>query len=161
MFDQKALNQLYRYCFTLTNHEEKAYDLLQTALEKFLSKPPQNALTKQAYIRRIIHNQFIDHYRREQKIGWEPFEEEAITDIDTSTGSLEEEIIHRDLLDKIWPLLDPFEREILYLWAVEGYTTQEVADVLETKKGTIVSRIHRLKIKLKQQFEGDVGSALS
>lgn len=161
MFDSTDLNRLYKYCFTLTDSEDKAYDLLQSALEKCLQKPPQNEKAKQTYIRRIIHNLFVDQYRKDSRQSLESFDENTVTELDATTETLEELTIQQDLLDKLWPLLNPLEREILFLWAVEGYTTAEVADLLETKKGTVVSRIHRLKARLKQQFKGDIGSALS
>ena len=49
-------------------------------------------------------------------------------------------------------MLTPHEREILFLWAVEGFTVQDIANDLGIPKGTILSRLHRLKIKVKNKF---------
>jgi len=44
--------------------------------------------------------------------------------------------------------LIPSPRELLYLWAVEEYTSKELADLFNVPPGTILSRLHRLKIKI-------------
>ena len=49
--------------------------------------------------------------------------------------------------------MDVDERELLYLFAIEGYTVQEIADDLGMKKGTLLSKIHRLKARLRTQLE--------
>ncbi|MGK0290726.1 MAG: RNA polymerase sigma-70 factor (ECF subfamily), partial [bacterium] len=55
----------------------------------------------------------------------------------------------------------PAERELLYLSAVEEYSIQEIAEITQTPKGTLLSRLHRLKNKIRDQFgklrKGEVG----
>jgi RNA polymerase sigma-70 factor (ECF subfamily) len=40
------------------------------------------------------------------------------------------------------------EREILFLWAVEGYSTDEVARHLDRPRGSVLSIIHRMRKRL-------------
>lgn len=65
MFNKDALQQLYRYSYSLTCDEHDAYDLLQGALEKFI-KLNVEANQPVAYMKRIIYNRFIDECRREK-----------------------------------------------------------------------------------------------
>ena len=44
--------------------------------------------------------------------------------------------------------LDPLERELLFLWAVEGYTARELGEATECSRGTVLSRLHRLRKKI-------------
>ncbi len=150
MFNQEALNQLYRFCYSLTTDETNAYDLLQNSLEKFLksSTEKENNL---AFMYRIIRHQFIDDYRKRNKHPSVSFDEQDYIDFDVKT--LESISIDEDLIEQVLKYLDPLEREILFYWAIEGYTTQQIANMLAMPKGTVLSKIHRMRQRIKQQFD--------
>lgn len=65
--------------------------------------------------------------------------------------SLEDMVIDEAELDQLWAQLEPLEREILLLWAVEEYTPSEIALQLAMPRGTILSRIHCLRQRLREQ----------
>lgn len=152
-FDQTHLNQLYCYCYSLTVHKEDAYDLLQTSLEKYLKHQNQKPDSPQttAYLRRIIRNQFIDNARRAKCVPFESLadENEAST-IDIQP--LDNLLINEERVDQIWKLLNTSEREIVFLWAIEGYTAKEISEEINVPRGTILSKIHRLRQKVQKAF---------
>ena len=154
MLDKDQLNQLYRYSLSLTDHADDAYDLLHTALEKYLTK--QNGMNESVslpYIRRIIRNQYIDQWRRDKKILFESLDgQEHATAIDTV--ALDQMIINESVLHTMWNHLDSGEREILFFWAVEGYTAKEIGEELNMPRGTVLSKIYRLKRKISQFHDG-------
>ena len=41
------------------------------------------------------------------------------------------------------------EREALFLWAVEGYTAREIAEMCSSPINTVLSRLHRGRRKLR------------
>ena len=146
MLQPEDWNGLYRYCYSLTKQSDQAYDLLHTAVEKYLAMPARRAQDVKAYLRRIARNQYIDQYRRQQA-----FREEDIADhatLDLSTAPLEQILINQQELETIWKSLTDTESELVYLWAVEGMTAQAIADELSQPRGTVLSRIHRLRKKL-------------
>ena len=150
MFDEATLQQLYRYSYSLTCDEHDAYDLLQAALEKFIKS---NVVANQpaAYMKKIIYNQFIDDCRRAKIIQFESLEETNLpTDFDVQT--LEELLVNEDMAKQILQSLEPDEREIMHCWAIEGFSTSEIAEKLEKPKGTILSKIYRIRKKLIEQF---------
>ncbi len=49
-------------------------------------------------------------------------------------------------LQRVWNKLADQQREILYFWCVLGMTAAEMAKELKLPRGTILSRIHRLKM---------------
>lgn len=159
-FTQVQLDQLYSFCFALTHKEDKAFDLLQASLEKYLKNPPHDIEASKSYIKKIIHNHFIDQYRKETRHKLESFDEEktGLTDFDIAT--LESLIINEDEIDKILQYLDPIDREILYLWSVEGYSTEQLSQLLEIPKGTILSRISRLRAKITNEYSSITGEAI-
>jgi len=150
MFDKEVLQQLYRYCYSLTCDEHEAYDLLQSAVEKFIKF---NVVASQpvAYVKKIIYNRFIDDYRRQKIVQFESLEEAALpADFDVQT--LEELLVNENMAEHILESLEPDEREIMYCWAIEGFSTSEIAEKLEKPKGTILSKIYRMRKKLIEKF---------
>lgn len=158
MFTNTELNQHFRYCCALTSGRaegrDDAWDLLQTAVEKCLRSPPQNEVAKHGYLRRIIRNQFYDEQRYHKR--WQMTDTDALDSTEPAAASaqdfdiktLEDVRIAEDLLEQIWPTLEPVDREILFLWAVDGYSTTEVAGMMSMPRGTLLSRIHRLRAKV-------------
>ena len=156
IFDEDTLRKLYRYSYALVFDDQGAFDLLQNSLERYLrlKKVPDHPVS---YMKRIIHNQFIDEYRRKHVFPTELLEEDNVPlDIDVCT--LEDVIISSDMVEQMFNFLGPEEREILYLWAVEGLSASEISDLLQIPRGTILSRIYRMRHKLVDEFGGDYGS---
>jgi len=150
LFCNQSLQSLYRYGYSLTLNEANAYDLLQDALERYLAQPQRHSeLDKpEFYVRRIMRNRFIDELRHNQRFPLESLDQmdEQIADLDLK--QLETMVMEQQLLEQIWARINPLERELLHLWAVEGMTAVEISDQLETPRGTILSRIHRLRKKI-------------
>lgn len=153
MFSEDELNRLFRYCYTLTRDQTSAYDLLHNALEKYLATT-QNITAQKAYLQKIIRNLFIDDLRASQRREFVSFDEnQDYADFDIQT--LESIIINEDMIEQVLALLSPVEREILYFWAIEGFSTAEVAEIMAIPKGTILSKIYRMRIAIKQRFDFD------
>jgi RNA polymerase sigma-70 factor (ECF subfamily) len=149
MFNETELNRLYRYAFSLTNAESSAYDLLQSALEKYLRLRVEKLSGdgKLRYLRTMIRNRFIDQYRKEQRHPHKEFESvEALISIDMP--SPEDVLIESEQIVNILAGLNTSERELLYLWAVEEFTAKEIAEQLGCPRGTVLSWIHRLRRKI-------------
>ena len=149
-FDKARLDRLYQFCQSLTAHEPDAYDLLQTGLEKYLKNPPRAVAAAESYMYRILHNTFIDQWRQKSRINNESYDDDQhSTDFDIAT--LEAIYINKHTVNNLLASLAPEDREILFLWAVEEYSTREVAEILNMPKGTVLSRIYRLRQKLQAQ----------
>ena len=155
LFDRAELNRMYRYCFALTNDEDAAFDLLQDGLERYLRSASDAPAHPMAFLRRILRNRFIDGLRAR---GARPDgEAETLDDEGPSDGldSLDGLMIANQELERIWSRLDPFERELLTLWAVEGLTMQEAAEALGLPLGTVAARVHRMRRRLSRLRDAD------
>ncbi|MCK8046372.1 RNA polymerase sigma factor [Shewanella sp. 1CM18E] len=150
--DKALLQSLYRYCYCLTANTSQAEDLLQSAIERWLTSSATPEYIG-AYIRKIIRNQFIDNCRRNNLVDFEPLEENAPALLGESC--LEEIEIQHNLVEYLFEQLNAAEREVLYLWAIEGYSAAEIAIDLEQPRGTILSRLHRVKLKAAQLMASD------
>ena len=146
------LQSLFQYAMVLSENREDAYDLLQSAVESYLirlqrgKEPIDNP---PGFIRTLIRNRFIDHYRHAQRWQSEPYEETNIYDI--SADNLEEITITGKELESLWGQLSIQERDILYHWAVLGYSTDEVCCLFELPRGTFLSKVHRLRQRFRKE----------
>lgn len=159
-FEKHTLNRLYRYCLSLTHDSEMAYDLMQTGLERYLHMKNQREQNAQqeptqplSYVFRIMRNAWIDQKRRERGKIWESWEEEHADTYNNvmSVGfqSLDHRLIDQEDVEALMSQLPDSYRELLFLWAVEGYTVQEISDLLEVPRGTLLARLHRIRQKIK------------
>ncbi|MCB1787660.1 MAG: sigma-70 family RNA polymerase sigma factor [Gammaproteobacteria bacterium] len=154
MFDRPALNRLYRYAYTLCGDDTQAYDLLQDTVERCLQRPAGPLVSPEAYAHRVMRNRFIDMARRHNNSPVQTGTNEDAELLAIDTHCLEDLLINRDQLETIWSILDAFEREILYYWAVEDMTAAQIATVVGSRRGTVLSRIHRLRQKLRAALDG-------
>ena len=148
MFDRQVLQRLFRYGFSLTHDEDAAYDLLQDALEINLRKGPGNTGAAMRYVQSIMRNRFIDQYRRDHRHPTVSLDENDNQPVNIDPRVLEDIVIAEHEVAALMAMLEPLERELLYCWAVEGYTAQEIADWTDSPRGTVLSRIHRLRQKI-------------
>ena len=157
MLDKQQLNQLYRYAISLTNNEDQAYDVLQACLEKYLKANLAEIETPIAYLKRMIRNEFIDQTRRRRF--YQDVEPDVMSRISDESAlnevSIEEIYVRQSEVDALLGTMQPEERELLYLWAVEEYTIDEIAKIKQVPRGTLLSKLHRLKKRVQLQQDSD------
>ena len=157
MLDKTQLNQLYRYAISLTNNEDQAYDLLQTCVEKYLKANLADIETPIAYLKRMIRNEFIDQTRKRRF--YQDVEPEAMSRISDEHSlnevTMEEIYVQQSEVAALLGTMQPEERELLYLWAVEEYTIDEIAKIKQVPRGTLLSKLHRLKKRVQLQQDSD------
>ena len=149
----------YRFAMSLTHDAARADDLLQDAWFGVLrARGPWS----RQYLFTTIRNRFVDQYRRERIVETEPLENHP-----EAGGAAESQLWDGDeslfmangALDQALGRLRPEERAVLYLAAVEGFTAQQIADLLDWPRGTVLSMSHRARGKLKRFFvETESGS---
>ncbi len=160
-FSAENLNRYFRYCFALTRDEVHAADLLQESIKRYLSRPGLQSSTKidnpDRYFLRLIRNQFIDTIRTHELETQSLVTEEIVIPIDGRT--LEDVLIDREEVSRLLSNIAAAEREILYLWAVEEFTLAEIAAQIGKPLGTVLSKLHRIRLKLKNFVLEDGGDA--
>lgn len=168
VLDDESLNKLFRYCSALTGQDADAYDLLHDAYEKIVYVSDHEIKQPLAYCRRTIKNLWIDQCRAKKResalhesllhetqrqgsaFREDAYQRDHVNDspILINEASLESVLVREELFDQVWRQLSITERELLYLWAIEGYTLAELANEMNVPRGTLLSRIHRLKKRL-------------
>lgn len=106
-----------------------------------------------AYMLRVIRNEFVDHCRRNQL---ELITSSELMDDEENDGlafnALEQMTIDEQHVDILLASISAKERELLYLWAVEGFSIQEIATLTNIPRGTLLSRLSRMKTRLVDDF---------
>jgi RNA polymerase sigma-70 factor (ECF subfamily) len=136
----------YRYAYSLTHHTADAEDLVQQACAKLWKR--YGRLTPKALLYRSIRNAFYDQCRRQKCIRFEPLDHEPVA----ATLPMKDEELHAALSS-----LTSEDREWVYLMSVEGMTAQELAERTGKSRNTILSRIRRAKLHLREQLGDENG----
>ncbi len=165
-FERQAmpfLDSLYGTAYRLARNAEDAEDLVQeTYLRAYRSfdqfRPGTNL---KAWLFRILKNAFINEYRkrkaRPQQENFGDIEESFESRIEDSTRESiknpEDEVLATSLDENVQRALDdlpPDYRMAVLLSDLEGFSYQEIADILEVPIGTVMSRLYRGRKRLEE-----------
>ncbi|MDX1638766.1 MAG: sigma-70 family RNA polymerase sigma factor [Balneolaceae bacterium] len=157
------LDALYNFALRLTSDPNDAEDLVQDTIVKayrFFSSYEKGTNAK-AWLFRILKNSYINNYRKQSKQPNQVDYDEVATFYETiraertDTSDLEDrmfrELIDDDISDALEQLPEDF-RTVVLLCDVEGFTYEEIANMLDVPIGTIRSRLHRGRNLLKAEL---------
>jgi RNA polymerase sigma-70 factor, ECF subfamily len=162
--------QLYPAALRMTGNPSDAEDLLQETLTRAYTglhgyTPGTNA---RAWLHRIMANAFLNACRKRHRepalVACPEFESgHQLATIRTVGGALahapsaEDEVLrrfaHSEFREAIEALPDCFKATV-YLADVEGYSSDDIAEMIGVPIGTVMSRLHRARIRLREHLAG-------
>lgn len=164
-FEAQALplfDQLYAAALRMTRNRADAEDLVQDTYAKAYQAFDQftEGTNLKAWMYRILTNTFITAYRRRQRLpgeissdGAADWQEASAASHDSrGLPSAEAEALERlpnATIAQAFDALDEDFRLVVYLADVEGFSYKEIAQIMDTPVGTVMSRLYRGRKKLR------------
>lgn len=153
------LDRLYRLAWRLTGSKAEAEDLFQELLVRAFGKLDQLLRIEEpgSWLCKIMYNLFVDEHRR--------FTRQRLTIVDEAhlpadgIGSVagdSDPVQDNERLEKIRQLdralaqLSEEHRIVVLLHDTEGYKLKEIQALIGVPEGTIKSRLHRARARLKE-----------
>jgi RNA polymerase sigma-70 factor (ECF subfamily) len=153
------MDRLYRLAFRLTGHQAEAEDLFQELLIKAFGKLDDlvNIDEPGSWLARIMYNLFIDERRRYARRRLQTVEEGFLPGdgLEGLAGG-EDPVRDNERLEKMQHLdralaqLSDEHRIVVLLHDTEGYKLEEIHEFMGIPTGTVKSRLHRARARLRE-----------
>jgi RNA polymerase sigma-70 factor (ECF subfamily) len=159
------VSSLYSTALRMTRNQNDAEDLVQDALYKAFRALDQYQRNTnfRAWVFRILVNTFITGYRKAikqpQKVSYDDLEEfflykrldETISIQESNKEEFLENLFDDDVKEALEALPYQF-RLVVLLCDVEGFSYNEIANIIDAPLGTVMSRLYRGRKLLQRQL---------
>ncbi len=162
--DIKAQEQLYRQyapklfsvCLKYSRNYTEAQDNLQDGFLLIFEKIHLYSYkgSFDGWLKRVMINHVLQLYRKETFLSLVNDEITEAVDVIIE----DEETVSLDYLMKIIQELPDRYRLVFNLFAIDGYSHQEIADMLNINIGTSKSNLSRARLILKDKIETNIGN---
>ena len=156
---------LFRHAFRWTMAVDQAEDLVQELLLRLYPRLDELAALDhvQPWALRVMYRIFVDQYRRSRNSPVRPLHElptgqdggtedpgEQFADPGAQPAELAERELTATRLSAALAELNEDQRVVVALHDIEGYRLEEIATLLDTPVGTLKSRLHRARARLRE-----------
>ena len=138
---------VYRFIVKNIRHTEDAQDIVQSAFEKLWINREQVLPEKaKSYLFTVAYHQMIDHIRKTNKM---PLTED--------TYIPHQQIVQQDaelkkILMRAINELNPIQKSLVLLKDYEGYSYQEIGEIMHLSESQVKVYLHRARLILKTKL---------
>ena len=159
-YDKQSQYALFKYfysfamgiCRRYARHSDEASDILNESFLKIFNHMERYDASKpfKTWIGKIITNTAIDYYRSSLKFAQHD-EIEAYEHL-SDNEHIYDSLAYNDLLAMVTSL-SPAYRTVFNLYAIDGYSHQEIAELLGITVNTSKSNLHKARKRLQELLE--------
>ena len=148
----QEIPRLRRYARALTRNRESADDLVQDSLERACSRFHlwRHGTNQRAWLFTIMHNVHANTVRRAKS---RPILTAMPDNLDAVTRPTQHDRLELEALAESLDLLTDEHREVILLVGLEEMSYAETAGVHDIPVGTVMSRLSRARIRLKELMQ--------
>lgn len=154
------ITHLYRLAYRFCGNQDDAEDLVQDVLTKlYLLRVEMTQVDSlKPWVSKVLYHQFIDQSRRNRRSpislaeGSSEIEEMPMLGNHQPDHNLEQ---NQELskVERAYQQLSEEHRAVIGLHDIEGYPLNEIIVILDIPLGTLKSRLHRARARLKELLE--------
>lgn len=147
---ETCADSIYRVAWRLTGNATRAEDLVQETYSQAWQKIDslRDPSKMRSWLFAILRNQNLKAIRKKKPVASPDVD--AI--VDHRVDQLEEnETV--DIVQRALEQLDEDQRLPIFLVSMEGMSVDEASEILDVPRGTVLSRMHRGRKRLKEMIE--------
>ena len=149
IFGQKRLDFMFRLACSILGRRDEAEDMMQDVAERILRRQTRDIGNIDAFLTRSVRNACIDRIRRRRDTT------HKIPDVPDEKNP--DRWDERQLVHRAMTRLPEKQRTTLHLKDIEGYSTKEVAEILETDEANVRTILSRSRKALREIIEKEFG----
>lgn len=144
-----AISICARYCRSVEVSKEVVNDGFMKVFKKIDQHETESSF--KAWLRRIMINASIDHYRKEVKHYYQSGIDHEVSHR-TVTNSAVDDLSYAELIGMI-QRLSPAYRAVFNLHVIDGFTHEEISGILGISEGTSKSNLMKARENLKKMLD--------
>lgn len=143
-------NKLYGYTMRFLRNTEDAEDILQDVFEKlWLNRKKVEVEKAKSWMFTTAHNAMLNLINKKSRVqlpGDENLPESSKKDVNKFESN--------QVVDRAVNILPPIQKSIILLRDLEGYSYEEIGDILSLSSSQVKVYLFRARNKIKKQLKG-------
>jgi RNA polymerase sigma factor (sigma-70 family) len=137
-------DNVYRFILKNLKHEEDARDVVQTAFEKmWRNRQDIDPVKCKSYLFTVAYHQMIDHIRKIKRVQLKEEFSEGLKVQDRPANNL------KKILEEALSRLSETQRSLVLLKDYEGYSYDEIGQIMGLSESQVKVYLHRARVQLK------------
>jgi len=151
---QRLTEGAFALAYQMLGKREDAMDIIQDAATVAInhtSAPETNSNEFKPWFYKVVRNKSLDQLRRQQRFIHESLEHQSLTADSASSPDIQlEQLQLKDSIHNALMCISIEQREIVLLKDYHSFNYEQIAEILDIPKGSVMSRLHRARLALRK-----------